>query len=1191
MRQAQRNTAVLDQAYKKGGFWSLMATQFQGAFNDNLYQWVITFYLLAQFSTTSRDAETYLYLGRFPASTFVPAFATFLFSMPFIIFPALFGAIADRYSKQRVAVATKWWEIGIMAMGGFAFYLGYTPLIWFLLFLMATQSAMFGPAKYGILPEILPPARLSWGNGVIQMGTMIAIILGTGLAGPLFLSLSGRVYLVSLVLVVLSILGTFSSYFITRPPAANPLQAIPKNPFFPWQGMMKYFKVIWQDDILYYVVVGYTYFWFVGALARQNLVKFATADLLITEDLMSYLLAAIAIGIGLGALAAGYLSRGKVELGLVPFGALGMLVFSFMLSLPYAAYQHTLVPLIRLVFVPVTGGSDGFLMRAAAVTGGHYLIVLVCFLCLGSFAGLYGVPLAAAIQRRAPKGMKGGVIAAVNMLTWVGIALSSIVFLALNTLNFSSYHIFVFMGVSALGIGLLQCFRSPIVAIRTFWWFIDGTLLKLHVSGRNNIPEEGGALLVANHETFVDTMVLQAALDREIYFVIGSDALEVPWIQRLARGMYIIPVDADSCKGMDIAIAAVREKLAGGALVCVNCGKQFKRNGTVVPWYGDYSILTDELNVPVIPIAMNRICEILYAWENMRITWHYPGVLRFPVYVQAGMALPHGIPAVKIREAVHRENVEGFFLRKYRDDVLQYGFLRIARRFLWRLCFVDALTGPLDYFKTLVGSIALARKLKLILGDKKMVGVLMPSTVGGALANVAIQCMGRIPVNLNYTASSEIVEDCANRCGITHTVTARAFLERVPVAPPGTPVFLEDIRAGVTKFDRAAAIFLALFMPSRLLFRVLGAKPAVQDDVATIIFSSGSEGNPKGIVLTHRNIITVFEGMREMVPHDKHTGIVGFLPFFHSFGYAVILWTPLMEGLHSVFHPNPLEPKPIAQLVRKYNGSVMVATPTFLQGFVRRVEPEYLRSLSCVMVGAEKLPERIRDSFKERFDIEPMEGYGATECAPVISACLPDEESPGFYVQHSKQGTVGHPFPYQMVRVVHPETYEEMPVNEPGLLLVRGPNVMSGYLNDEKRTGEVLTDGWYVSGDIAAVDEDGFITITDRLARFSKIGGEMVPHTLVEEVLHRLLGLTDQSMIVLGIPDDLRGERLVLLHTLEDNQVRELNERISGSELPNLWRPRQNAFRRIESIPFLGTGKLDIRKAKQLALEYFGNSR
>ncbi len=1188
MKQS-RHATVQDDRYNKGGFWALMATQFQGAFNDNLYQWVITFYLLALFPKVVDGAKEYLYLGRFTANTFVPAFATFLFSMPFIIFPALFGALADRYSKQRVAVATKWWEIGIMAMGGLAFYLGYTPLIWFLLFLMATQSAMFGPAKYGILPEILPPSRLSWGNGVIQMGTMIAIILGTGFAGPLFLALSGRVYLASVVLVLLSVFGTFTSYFITRPPAANPSQPIPKNPLMPWQGMMKYFKVIWRDEILYYTVIGYIYFWFVGALARQNLVKFATADLVVTEDLMSFLLAAVAIGIGLGALAAGYLSRGKVELGLIPIGALGMLFFSLLLAAPYHVYQTTLVPLIRVVVIPLTGGDNGFLARAVAATGGHYLLVLICFLSLGGFAGLYGVPLAAAIQRRAPKGMKGGVIAAVNMLTWVGIALSSVVFLALNSLNFSAYHIFIFMGISALGIGLVQCFRSPIVAIRMLWWCIDGTLVKLHVTGRNNIPEEGGALLVANHETFVDTMALQAALDREIYFVLGREALEVPWIRRLARGMFVIPVDGDTPEGMDAAVISIREKIASGCLVCVNCGRQFKRDGRNVPWYRDYGLLVQGLSAPVIPVAMNRICEILYAYENMHITWHFAGVFRFPIYVRAGAALPEQLPAVKIREAVRRENVEGYYLRKYRDDVLQYGFLRVARRFLWRLCFADVMTGPLNYFKTLTGSIALARKLKTVLGDSKMVGVLMPSTVGGALANVALQSMGRIPVNLNYTASSELIDDCARRCDITHTVTARAFLERVPVTPPGTAVYLEDIRKIVSKSDQVVAMLMALFMPARLLFRALGAKPVGLDDIATIIFSSGSEGIPKGIVLTHRNIITVFEGMREMVPHDKTTGIVGFLPFFHSFGYAIVLWTPLMEGLHSVFHPNPLEPKPIAQLVRKYHGSVMVATPTFLQGFVRRVEPELLQSLNCVMVGAEKLPERIRNSFGERFGIEPGEGYGATECAPIISASLPDEESPGFYVQHSKTGTVGHPFPYQMVKVVDPDSHQELSTDEAGLLLVRGPNVMPGYLNDEKRSWEVLKDGWYVTGDIASVDEDGFITITDRLARFSKIGGEMVPHTKIEEVLHGLLGLTEQALVVLGVPDEVRGERLVVLHTLEEEQLELLLQRMSGSELPNLWRPRQNAFQRIASIPVLGTGKLDIRKAKQSALEYFGS--
>jgi len=1186
MKSEKHAPACQDDQFNKRGFWALMATQFQGAFNDNLYQWVITFYLLAMFRPGVEGGAEHLYLGRYTADTFVPAFATFLFSIPFIIFPAVFGAISDRFSKQRVAVFVKWWEVVNMTLGGVAFYLGYTPFIWLMFFFLATHSALFGPAKYGILPEILPPARLSWGNGMIQMGTMIAIIMGTGLAGPLYLFISDKVYLASVVLVTLSFIGLTTSYHITRPPAANPSQPIPRNPLNPWQGMMKYFRAVWRDDILFYAVIGYTFFWFVGALARQNLVKFATADLHISEDMMSYLLAAVAIGIAIGALAAGYLSRGKVELGLVPAGALGLLVFSSLLAIPYPVHQVTLIPVIKSIAVPLTGGADGLVMHMAQAAGGHYLLVLVCFLFLGVFAGLYGVPLAAAIQRRAPKGMKGGVIAAVNMLTWVGIALSSVVFLALNTLNFSAYHIFIFMGLSALGIGLLQCLRSPIVAIRLFWWCVDGTLVKLHVTGRNNIPEGTSGLLVGNHETFVDTMVIQTALDREIYFVIGKEALDVPWMRRFAKSMYLIPVDSDTPEGLATAVETIRETIKKGNLVCVNGGRRLKRDGLEVPWHADYTLLLSDPETPIIPVAMNRICEILYGFKNMQITWHFPGVFRFPIYVQCGAAMASNLPAHKMRETVQRENVDGYFRRKYRDDVLQYAFLRVARRYLWRLCFADALSGALSYFKTLVGTIALARKLKECLGDAEMVGVLMPSTVGGALANIALQTMGRIPVNLNYTASSEIIEDCARRCGITHTLTARAFLERVPVVPPGVPVYLDDIKKTVSTKDQLVAMLLALFVPRSLLTRYLGASPKTEHDIATVIFSSGSEGVPKGIVLTHRNIITVIEGMREMVPHDKHTGIVAFLPFFHSFGYAVTLWTPLMEGLHSIFHPNPLEPKPIAQLVQKYAGNVMVATPTFLQGFIRRVEPELLQTLNCVVAGAEKLPDRVANSFLERFGVEPMEGYGATECAPVIAVGLPDEESPGFYVQHNKRGTVGHPFPFQSVKVIDPDTNEELPVGEAGLLLVRGPNVMRGYLNDEDRTRAVLHDEWYTTGDIAMVDEDGFITITDRLARFSKVGGEMVPHTKVEEVLHNLLGLTEQSLIVTGVPDESRGERLVVMHVLEDNQIDMLRERLSDSELPNLWRPRANSFYRIDAIPLLGTGKMDIRKARQLALEF-----
>jgi len=1177
------STPAPEKTFQPKGFWALMATQFQGAFNDNVYQWVITFYLLALLQPSGPGTDSSLFFGKFSADTFVPAFATFLFSLPFIIFPALFGALADRFSKQRVAVAAKWLEIFIMLAGGIAFLLGWTPLIWFLLFMMATQSALFGPAKYGILPEILPAERLSWGNGVIQMGTMLAIIMGTGLAGPLFLLTKGKVYLVSVLLVFLSIAGTCFSYFITRPPAANPAQPIPKNPFLPWQGMLKYFKAIRKDKILFYAVVGYTYFWFIGALARQNLIKFSQTDLLISEDKISYLLAAIAIGIGIGALAAGYLSRGKVEIGLIPIGALGTMVFSLLLSLPYSVHRTVVAePLIRFAAFMKPGGSCPVIGTLHSL-GGHYLTVMLLFLFLGIFAGLYGVPLAAAIQQRAPHGMKGGVIAAVNMLTWIGIALSSVVFLLLNLFGLTAYHIFIFMGVSALGIGLLQCWRSPVMALRMLWWCLDGTLVRLHVTGRSHIPEDQGALLLSTHESFIDLMAIQAALDREIYFVIGKDALEVPWIRRLSRSMYLIPVDPHAEDDMAAAVVKMRTLLAQGNLVCVNRARSLAPDGVSLPWFSDYSIITEGTGAPTIPLALGRICEILYAYENRKVRLFF-SEFRSPIYLNVGEAMPEGITAVKKRYFVQKATAEGFSPRRFRDSVLQYGFIRFARRYPWRPCYADQLSGQISYFKALVGVIVLARKLKPLCGSRKTIGVLMPSTVAGALANIALQVMGKIPVNLNYTASSEIIADCAQRCDITHTVTAKAFLSRVPVTPPGVPVYLDDIKDTVTASDRIIAMLLALLMPRPLLTRFLGAAPCSEHDIATIIFSSGSEGIPKGVMLTHRNIITMMHGLREMVPHDKHTCLVGFLPFFHSFGYAVALWTPLLEGIQGVLHPNPLEPKAIGQLVQKYKGTFMIATPTFLQGFIRRCEPEQLSSLRCVIAGAEKLPERIQKAFLEKFSIEPQEGYGTTECAPVVSVNMPAEESPGFYCEHSRRGSIGKAFPYQQVMVVDPDTGEELPPGEAGMLLVKGANVMLGYLHDEKRTQAAIQDGWYRTGDIASIDEEGFIFITDRLARFSKIGGEMIPHIRIEESLHQLLNLTEQAIAVTGVPDEGRGEKLVVLHTLDEEQIALLKERINGSTLPNLWRPRAGDYYQIAEIPVLGTGKIDIRQLKNMAL-------
>ena len=456
------------------------------------------------------------------------------------------------------------------------------------------------------------------------------------------------------------------------------------------------------------------------------------------------------------------------------------------------------------------------------------------------------------------------------------------------------------------------------------------------------------------------------------------------------------------------------------------------------------------------------------------------------------------------------------------------------------------------------------------------------------LTNIALQLMGKVPVNLNYTSSPDTLANCAKRCGITQVLTSKKFLERLPIDVPGETILLEDIRESVTAKDRILGMLTALFVPVRLIEWSLGAPRRGEDDLATIIFSSGSEGEPKGAMLTYRNIVSQVLTVGEVFPHDKRSCLVGLLPFFHSFGFTATIWVTLLNGVRTLYHPNPLEPRVIGGLTKDHGGTILMATTTFLRGFIRRCSPEQLASLEFVVTGAEKLPDSVHNAFQEKFGIEPMEGFGATECAPVVAVNVPNYVSPGFHVCCTKPGTIGRPLPGQMVRIVSPETGEAMPNGEAGLMLTQGPNLMRGYLDDPERTKAAFRDGWYVTGDIASLDEDDFITITDRLARFSKIAGEMIPHTKVEEILHDLLEVSEQRLTVTSVPDPAKGERLVVLHTLSDAERDSLIRKMQDEKVHTLWRPRANAFHRIEEIPLLGTGKLDLTAIKKLAREFEG---
>lgn len=1155
--------------YQARGFWSLVVTQFQGAFNDNVYRWIIVFSLIEVLKAGSDGGHvdlSWIGLGSVEPYDYVSGISGILFSLPFIIFPSLFGAIADRYSKGNLATLTKALEIAIMIAGGAAFIYGNHVIIWLILFLMATHSALFGPVKYGIMPEILPESRLSWGNGIIQMGTITAVILGVLAAGKLHELFGDRLHVVSAILLVLSTGGFLSSLWITRPPAANPGAAIPMNPLLPWKGMGRYFGIIWHDRVLFNVVLGYVYFWFAGSLVQANLIKFGGDTLGLPESLQTGLIGAVVMGIGIGAVAAGFLSRGKIEMGLVPIGALGMALFGAFLSVPAVAFNA------------FAHNADG--------AGWYYYFVAFSSFGLGFFAGAFDVPLAASIQHGAPKGTVGGIIATTNMLTFVGMAGSSVAFMGLGALGWSTYQVFLFTAVMSLVIGVYISIRLPHLFLRAGLWILSNTFFRIRVSGRHHVPDDGPVLLVGTPISLIDCLVYYSSTDRNVYFVMGAPVLQHGWMGWVARMLNVIAVPHGATQADQRAIAAeINACLRGGATVCINQERSSEAHGVPFAWADDYGVLLEGTQAKVVPFYQSRLWETLYTFRDGKIHWRRPKRLPFPVDIRYGAAFARVPDAHQVMATLSGLGREVHTTRPLRFHLLHHGFVKMARRNPRKMAVADPIVGKLSYFKTLVGSLAFARSMRRVLDDHEMVGLLLPPSVGGVLANVALMMLGRVPINLNYTANNETLASCAGQCGVAQVITSRKLLERLPLQVPGQTLFMEDIKESITGLDRMVAMVLALVCPPRLLDRALGHRARKSDDLATVIFSSGSEGAPKGVMLTHRNLIANIDGTLEVFPNHANSCIVGFLPFFHSFGFMATLWLPLIHGIRGIYHANPLEPKVIGKLVEDYRGTLMIGTSTFMQGFIRRCEPEQLASLEFVVCGAEKLAPRVRLAFKERFGVEPLEGYGTTECAPAVAANIPNCESPGFFSPGTKHGTIGRPIPGVEVKVVDPDTNEERPSNMEGLLLVKGPNIMQGYLNQPARTAEVLRDGWYSTGDIAKVDGDGFITITDRLARFSKVAGEMVPHTKVEEILHGLLGLNEQRLAVASVPDPQKGERLVVLHTLRDEEMEQLLKELPKSGMPNLWVPKASNFYPVDELPVLGTGKMDIKTIKRIALE------
>jgi acyl-[acyl-carrier-protein]-phospholipid O-acyltransferase/long-chain-fatty-acid--[acyl-carrier-protein] ligase len=1117
-----------------GGF---LVAQFLGAFNDNIYKMVLSLLAVHMAAGSDTGGTSLSLIGA-------------IFILPFLLFSGYAGHVADVYSKRQVLITTKVLEIVAMGLAVVAFLVGRLELMLGVLFLMALHSTFFGPAKYGILPEILPDKALSRANGWVEMSTFLAIILGTTLGSAMFAAWSEHLAMIGLVLVGIAIAGTAASLGIPQVPAAAPHKPFRRNP---WGEIVSGLQRLYSDRPLWLTAIGIAFFWFLGALLQMTLILLGNNVLGLDDVRVGLLQTCMAVGIGAGSLAAGRLSGDKVELGLVPLGALGIGISALLLVLAIPAY-------------------------AAIATA---------LLTLGFSGGLFIVPLNAFLQQKSAAEEKGRLLATSNFLSTGGILLASgVLWVCQHFFQLQAGRMILLFGLGTL-LGTVYVLRLlPDFLVRLVLWMLTQTLYRIRIVGQEHVPLRGPALLVCNHVSFVDAFVVGACVSRFIRFVMHQAYYANPAFGWLFRLMQAIPIAGGNRQAVHTALNQARQALCEGEVVCIFPEGAISRTGNLLPFKRGFERIVEQLDVPVIPVHLDRMWGSIFSFQGGRLLWKWPRRFPYPVTVSFGAPLPATTTAQQARQAVQELGAAAVRYRRTRRDLLHVRFIATAKRQWSRLCMADSTGKTLTFGDTLVGSLLLARWFRTQRPHDSMVGLLLPASVGGALANIAVLLAGKIPVNLNFTAGPEAMQAAVQQCGITTLLTSQQFVRKANLDSRPDMVYLEDILPRISRGQKVRAFLMARLLPSRWLQRQYMARGHTPDSLATVVFSSGSTGTPKGVMLSHHNVVSNLESVEQVFALTPHDCLLGILPLFHSFGFTITLWFPLITGLRVVYHPNPLDARTIGELVQTHQATMLISTPTFCHVYVRQCPAEAFTSLRYAIVGAEKLRPALAQAFQEQFGITLLEGYGCTEMGPVVAVNIPDMHRDGQRQIGHKPGTVGHPVPGVAARVVHPETWQPLPCGTEGLLLVKGPNCMLGYLKQPEKTAEVLHDGWYVTGDIATIDDAGFIQLTDRLSRFSKIGGEMVPHVKIEDAIDSILG--EHACVVTAVPDTQKGERLIVLHTRPDISQEAVWEQLRRTDLPKLWIPKREHFYYIEAIPTLGTGKVDLQRVKRLALAQVG---
>ena len=718
--------------------------------------------------------------------------------------------------------------------------------------------------------------------------------------------------------------------------------------------------------------------------------------------------------------------------------------------------------------------------------------------------------------------------------------------------------------------------------LRIFGHTVVWLLYRIRTHGVGNLPS-GGFLLLPNHLTWIDAIILQVACPRRIRFIIDEAFYKHPLLHPVLRLFGTLPISPKHAKE---AVRTAAESIAAGEIVCIFPEGELSRTGMLLRLKRGYELIARSAKCPVVPVWLDQLWGSIFSFEGGKFFFKWPRKIPYPVTVAFGQPIPGEEADIAV---VRQRFLElGEFCYQLREPLKGH----LGRQCLYglkRRQFDTAVIDGMDHSKLSRGSllaagIALSRWITREC-PRHRVAIVLPPGKAGFLTNLAVLLADKVPVNLNFTAGRSAIESATEVAELRHCITAHAFVKRLGDFPwPEQTTHLEDLLPGL-KHEIILWRIAVLLLPGRLLAALIDLPKTGDREEAFLLFTSGSSGAPKGVALTHRNLLANVAQFALMLNLDRRDAVLGCLPFFHSFGATVTVLFPLLEGIKLITYPSPLEVAKTAALIERYKVTLLVTTPTFLRGYMRKAEPHQLSSLKLLVTGAEKLTPDLQKAFEEQFGLKVLQGYGLTETSPFAGVNLPEPRGKGdgkLSVQpSSRDGSIGKLGPGIAAQIRDPATGALLSLHETGMLWLKGPNVFEGYLHDPVRTAEVLQDGWFKTGDLGRFDEDGFLYIEGRLARFSKIAGEMVPHETVESQIVEALGLAGESertCAIVGVPDEAKGEALVLL-TTRDLDSAELRKKLQEAGLPNLWIPR--TIKRIEKIPVLASGKLDLQGCKQ----------